>query len=110
MAYDEALADRVRDAFDNRPYVVEKKMFGGLGWMVHGNMAVAALGGGDMMVRVAKEDGEAFVQEPGAELMVMRGRAMSGWIHLDEQVHESGPELQKWVERGLAYALTLPEK
>ena len=83
MAYDEALADRVREIMDNRPYVTEKKMFGGLGWLAHGNMAAAALGGGGAMVRVDRDEYDDLLQEPGVEAMVMKDRPMRGWIRLD---------------------------
>jgi TfoX/Sxy family transcriptional regulator of competence genes len=110
MAYDEGLADRIRDAFDNRPYVFERKMFGGLGWMVHGNMAAAALGGGGAMVRVSREDYADLLAEPGTEPMVMGGRTVTGWIRLGEDVCASDVELREWVERGIAFAETLPRK
>jgi TfoX/Sxy family transcriptional regulator of competence genes len=110
MAYDEALADRIRDAFDGRPYVTERKMFGGLGWMVRGNMAAAALGGGGMMVRVPKEEYEALLREPGAEETVMGERPMRGWITLAEEARASDAALRAWIERSVAHALTFPEK
>ncbi|MQM26013.1 TfoX/Sxy family protein [Glycomyces albidus] len=110
MAYDEALAERIRDAFDNRPYVVERKMFGGLGWMVHGNMAAAALGSGGAMVRVGKDDYEDLIAEPGAEPMVMSGRTMTGWIRLGDDACASDVELRTWIGRGIAFAETLPRK
>jgi TfoX/Sxy family transcriptional regulator of competence genes len=110
MAYDEALADRVRELIDNRPYVTEKKMFGGLGWLVHGNMAVAALGHGGAMVRVDKDEYERLLEEPGAVEMVMHDRPMRGWIRLDDATCESEERLRPWVERGLAYAESLPRK
>jgi TfoX/Sxy family transcriptional regulator of competence genes len=110
MAYDEALAERVREILDNRPYVFEKRMFGGLGWLAHGNMAAAALGGGGAMVRVDKDEYEDLLQEPGAAEMVMKGHPMRGWIRLDERTCASEDLLRPWIERGLAYALTLPKK
>ncbi|MBO3735081.1 TfoX/Sxy family protein [Glycomyces niveus] len=110
MAYDEALADRVREIMDNRPYVTEKKMFGGLGWLAHGNMAAAALGGGGAMVRVDRDEYDDLLQEPGVEAMVMKDRPMRGWIRLDAGLCASVDSLRPWVERGLAYAESLPRK
>ncbi|RRS00456.1 TfoX/Sxy family protein [Glycomyces terrestris] len=110
MAYDEGLAERIRDAFDNRPYVFERKMFGGLGWMVHGNMAAAALGDGGAMVRVGKDDYPDLLEEPGAGPMVMGGRTVTGWIRLGDDICASDVELRAWVERGIAFAETLPRK
>ncbi|MFC3491514.1 TfoX/Sxy family protein [Glycomyces rhizosphaerae] len=110
MGYDEALADRVREIMDNRPYVFEKKMFGGLCWLAHGNMACAALGGGSMMVRVGHDDFAERVLEPGAEPMVMGGRDSKSWIRVDEEICGSDERLREWVERGLAFAESLPRK
>ncbi|MEV3937958.1 TfoX/Sxy family protein [Glycomyces sp. NPDC049804] len=110
MAYDEALADRVREIMDNRPYVTEMRMFGGLGWLAHGNMAAAALGGGGAMVRVDKDEYDDLLQEPGVEAMVMKDRPMRGWIRLDADLCASADSLRPWVERGLAYAESLPRK
>lgn len=110
MAYDEALAERVREIMDNRPYVIEKKMFGGLGWLAHGNMAAAALGGGGVMVRVGHEDFAERVLEPGAEPMVMGGRDSRSWIRIDDEVCASDERLREWIERGLAFAESLPRK
>jgi TfoX/Sxy family transcriptional regulator of competence genes len=110
MAYDEALADRVREIMDNRPYVTEKKMFGGLGWLAHGNMAFAALGHGGAMVRVDKDEYDALLEEPGALEMIMKEHPMRGWIRLDDEVCASDARLREWVERGLAYAESLPRK
>lgn len=110
MAYDEGLAERIRDVFDNRPYVYERKMFGGLGWMVHGNMAAAVLGQGGAMVRVARDDYEDLLAEDGAEPMVMGGRTVTGWIRLDDDICASDVDLRAWVDRGIAFAETLPRK
>ncbi|MEU5153085.1 TfoX/Sxy family protein [Glycomyces sp. NPDC021274] len=110
MAYDEALADRVREIMDNRPYVTEKKMFGGLAWLAHGNMAAAALGDGEAMVRVDRDEYEDLLREPGAQEMVMKGSPMRGWIRLDAATCSSPDLLRPWIERGLAYAESLPRK
>jgi TfoX/Sxy family transcriptional regulator of competence genes len=110
MAYDEELAERVREILDNRPYVTEKKMFGGLAWLAHGNMAAAAIGEGSAMVRVPKDEYEDLLKEPGAAPMIMKGSEMRGWIRLDPATCASEDALRPWIERGLEYALTLPKK
>ncbi|MFB9661907.1 TfoX/Sxy family protein [Glycomyces mayteni] len=110
MAYDEGLAERIRDVIDNRPYVFERKMFGGLGWMVHGNMAAAVLGQGGAMVRVPKDDYEDLLAEDGAEPMVMGGRTVTGWIKLGDDICASDVDLRAWIDRGIAFAETLPRK
>lgn len=110
MAYDEALAERVREVLDNRPYVTEQRMFGGLAWLAHGNMAAAALSDGGAMVRVPKEAYEDLLQAPGAEPMIMKGGEMRGWIRVDEATCAAEDTLRPWIERGLAFAETLPKK
>jgi TfoX/Sxy family transcriptional regulator of competence genes len=110
MAYDEALAERMRDVFDNRPYVTEKKMFGGLAFLAHGNMAAAVLGHGGAMVRVPKDEYDDLLKEPGAEPMIMKGSPFGGWIRLDDATCAAEDTLRPWIERGLEYALSLPRK
>lgn len=110
MAYDKALADRVREIMDNRPYVTEKTMFGGPCWFAHGNMAAAVLGGGGAMIRVGREDFPDLVLDPGAEPMIMGGNESKTWIRIDEETCASDEGLSEWVLRGLAYAESLPRK
>jgi TfoX/Sxy family transcriptional regulator of competence genes len=110
MAYDKALADRVRDFMDNRPYVTEKVMFGGPCWFAHGNMAAAVLGAGGAMIRIGHDDFADLLLEPGAEPMVMGGRESKTWIRIDEEACASDERLREWIERGLAYAESLPRK
>lgn len=108
MPYDKELADAVQDLADAEPGISRKRMFGGLAWLVHGNMAAAARSDGDLMVRVGPADYDALLTEPGAATTVMRGRPMRGWITVSR---ETGPaDLAAWVERGLAYARSLPAK
>jgi TfoX/Sxy family transcriptional regulator of competence genes len=109
VAYDEELADRLRLLLAGRG-TVEKRMFGGLAFLVNGNMAVAASGQGGLMVRVSPEQTETLRQEPGAEPFVMRDRPMRGWLRVAPEVLEDDAVLRTWVERGLAYAGTLPPK
>jgi TfoX/Sxy family transcriptional regulator of competence genes len=102
MAYDEALAERIRTLV---PDATEKKMFGGLAFLVGGNMAVAASGQGGLLVRVDPEESDELVATTSAELMEMGGRSMRGWLRVD-----ADDDLEAWVARGVAYARTLPAK
>ncbi|MCW6009846.1 TfoX/Sxy family protein [Micromonospora sp. CPCC 205371] len=110
MAYDEQLADKVRDLLDGRPGITEVRMFGGLAWLANGNMAVAVRGKGGLLVRTDPADTEAMLDEPGTDTMIMRGREMRGWITVAPQACAAPEDVARWVERGLAYALTLPPK
>src|SRR5216117_4136789 len=106
MAYDEELAGRIRELVAGEPGLSEKKMFGGLAFLVGGNMAVAASGQGGLLVRVDPDESEALCASTGAEPMVMRGRAMAGWLRVEAEP----AEVESWVRRGVAYARTLPAK
>ncbi|MDX6197843.1 MAG: hypothetical protein QOJ79_994 [Actinomycetota bacterium] len=109
MAYDEELADRIRTLMAvERP--VEKKMFGGLAFLIGGNMSVAASGQGGLMVRVEPAETEALLAEPGADEFEMRGRAMAGWLRVKGRVLDEDATLQTWVDRGVTYARSLPPK
>ncbi|HEX4677677.1 MAG TPA: TfoX/Sxy family protein [Gaiellaceae bacterium] len=110
MAYDEDLAERIRQLTVGEHGLAEKKMFGGLAFLVNGNMAVAASGQGGILVRVDPDDSERLVDETDADLMVMRGKAMRGWLRVNAQHLGSKRELAAWVERGTAYAHSLPAK
>jgi len=110
MAYDEELAARVRDVVGGGPGVVEKKMFGGLAFLVGGNMAVGVSGQGGLLVRVDPDESDELVASTGAELMEMRGRSMRGWLRVAAADVASDAELAGWVERGKAYARSLPAK
>jgi hypothetical protein len=110
MAYDEDLAERIRALIGNDPAVTEKKMFGGLAFLINGNMSVAASGQGGLLVRCAPEDTVALLEEPGAEDFVMRGRAMEGWLRVNPEAVASDAGLAPWVKRGVGYAHSLPAK
>jgi TfoX/Sxy family transcriptional regulator of competence genes len=110
VAYDEDLADRMRTLLRDEPGLTEKTMFGGLAFLVGGNMAVAASGQGGVLVRVDPEESDALVETTSARPMEMRGRQMRGWLRLDSDDVTAEPELAKWVELGLAYARSLPAK
>jgi TfoX/Sxy family transcriptional regulator of competence genes len=109
MAYDEALAGRIR-ALVGAAAVTEQKMFGGLAFLVGGNMAVAASGEGGILVRVDPEESDELVATTDARLMEMRGRVMRGWLRVDAEDVASDEELARWVERGTGYARSLPPK
>lgn len=110
MAYDEDLADRIRELIGGHADVTEKKMFGGLAFLIGGNMAVAASGQGGVLVRVEPAESEALVATTNARLMEMRGRQMRGWLRVDAGDVGSKSELARWVELGATYARSLPAK
>jgi TfoX/Sxy family transcriptional regulator of competence genes len=110
MPYDEELANRVRELIGNEPSLTEKKMFGGLAFLVGGNMAVGASGQGGLLVRVDPEQSDSLVAETNARPMEMRGRQMQGWLRVDTEDVRSQGALAKWVELGTTYARSLPPK
>jgi TfoX/Sxy family transcriptional regulator of competence genes len=110
MAYDEALAERIRDLMRDEPKLMEKKMFGGLAFLVGGNMAVAASGQGGLLVRVDPAISDGLVATTHAELMEMRGRSMQGWLRVASEHLQADPELARWVELGTGFARSLPAK
>lgn len=110
MAYDEDLANRIRELLAGEPAVDEKGMFGGLAFLVGGHMAVAASGQGGLMVRVDPEETDALVAKPHAGPFEMRGRAMKGWLRVHEDGVRTKRQLEPWVRRGVAYARSLPPK
>ena len=110
MAYDEDLAHRIRECLQGEPDVVEKAMFGGLAFLIDGNMAVSASGRGGLMLRVDPADSAALVAKPHAERMVMRGREMDGWLRIDPDGVRTARDLQRWVKIGVTYAHSLPSK
>ncbi len=110
MAYDEALAQRIRDLAADTEELTEKKMFGGLAFLVCGNMAIAASGQGGILVRVDPEESSSLVAQTPAEVMVMRGRPMEGWLRVAAEHVETTESLAPWVKRGTTYAASLPAK
>jgi hypothetical protein len=110
VAYDEDLADRIRDLVGGESGLTEQKMFGGLAFLIGGNMAVAASGQGGVLVRVDPGQSDALVASTNARPMEMRGRQMPGWLRVDADDVRSKRELAKWVERGTACARYLPAK
>jgi TfoX/Sxy family transcriptional regulator of competence genes len=110
MAYDEDLANRIRELMSGEPKVTEMRMFGGLAFLVNGNMAVAASGQGGLMLRVDPADNEALLEKPNTRPMEMRGRTMDGWLRVDGEGVRTKRQLEPWVRRGVAYARSLPPK
>jgi TfoX/Sxy family transcriptional regulator of competence genes len=110
MAHDEALAGRIRALLGDRPGLAEQKMFGGLGFLVGGNMAVAASAWGGILVRVDPAESDDLVASTPAYPMEMRGREMAGWLRVDAAEVADDTTLAEWVERGAAYAAGLPPK
>lgn len=110
MAYDEELAHRIREVLQDVPGLTEKRMFGGLAFLVNGNMSVSASGQGGLLLRVDPAETDTIVDEPHVSRAVMHGRAMDGWLRVDESVVEDDADLRHWVELGVAYATSLPAK
>ena len=110
MAYDEDLATRIRELIAGEADVTERRMFGGLAFLIGGNMSVAASGRGGLMVRVDPEQTDELVAKPHAQPFVMRGREMQGWLRVDDEGVRTKRQLEPWVKRGVAYARTLPAK
>ena len=110
MAYDEELARRIRELLAGDKDVTEMKMFGGLAFLVGGNMAIAASGQGGAMVRVDPADAQRLVETTNAEMMVMRGKSMTGWLRVSAGSIDTKANLTEWVQRGTGYARSLPAK
>ena len=110
MAFDEQLAERIRALAGGQRGLTEKKMFGGLAFLVGGNMAIAASGQGGILVRVDPAESDALVAKTKAETAVMRGRPMPGWLRVAAADVRTKAQLAPWVERGVAYARSLPAK
>jgi TfoX/Sxy family transcriptional regulator of competence genes len=109
MAYDEGLAERIRGVLADRHDVSEKKMFGGIAFMVRGHMTVGIVKD-DLMVRVGLEEYADLVRQPHARPMDFTGRPMKGFVYVASAGLEDDADLERWVERGLAYALSIPAK
>ncbi len=112
MPYDESLAARIRELVASEPGIVERRMFGGLAFLVDGKMSVGASGSGGLMVRVAPEQTDALLdRHPShAEPFIMRGRPITGWLRVSAEGVRTRRQLEAWVSRSVAYARALPAK
>jgi hypothetical protein len=110
MAYDEDLANRIRELIGGEPGLSEQRMFGGLAFMVGGHMSVGVSGQGGLMVRVDPHETKVLVAKPHARPFEMRGRELQGWVRVDPEGVRTQRELEPWVRLGVAYARTLPPK
>jgi TfoX/Sxy family transcriptional regulator of competence genes len=110
MAYDEQLADRLRALVEGEPGLTERKMFGGLAFLVGGHMAVAASKDGGLLLRTDPSDSEVLLEDPYAEPFEMNGRGMSGWLRILPAGLGSDDDLQRWADVGVGYARSLPPK
>ena len=110
MAYDEELAGRIRGLIAGEAGLTEQKMFGGLAFLIGGNMAVAASGEGGLLVRVDPARSDALVAGSSARPMEMRGRQMQGWLRVAGDDVRADADLARWVGLGTAYARSLPAK
>ena len=110
MAYDEELANRIRELLGPQKGVEEKLMFGGLAFLINGNMSVAASGRGGLMVRVPPDETDKLLAREHVEPMVMAGRETRGWLRVSVDGVKTKRQLQSWVTRGIDYAKSLPPK
>jgi TfoX/Sxy family transcriptional regulator of competence genes len=110
MAYDEDLANRLRELLAAEDGITEKKMFGGLAFLLHGHMTVSASGQGGLLARIDPADTDAALKRPHVTRMVMGGRSMDGWIRVAPEGVRTKRQIEPWVKRSLAFVKTLPPK
>ena len=110
MAYDEDRANRIRELIAEEEGLTEKKMFGGLAFLINGNMSVSASGQGGLMLRIEPSESDMLLRKPHTRPLVMRGREMQGWLRVDVEGVRTRRQLAPWVARGVAYARSLPPK
>jgi len=110
MAYDEDLARRIRELVGEERGLTEQRMFGGLAFLINGNMSVSASGQGGLLLRVNPDETDALLSKPHAHPFEMRGRTMQGWLRVDAEGLRTKRQLEQWVARGVAYARSLPSK
>jgi len=108
VGYDEDLANRVRDLVATEAGVIEMRMFGGLAFLIGGNMSVSVSGRGGLLLRCDPDETDALLGKPYASPFEMRGRAMEGWLRVDPEGLHSKRQLERWVARGVTYARSLP--
>ena len=109
MAFDEQLAERVRKAVKGQAGLVEKKMFGGIAFLIDGNMSVG-IHGDELIVRIDPDETGAALKEPGVRPFDISGRPMKGWLLVGGNGIEGSKSLGKWIRRGVDYAASLPKK
>jgi TfoX/Sxy family transcriptional regulator of competence genes len=110
MAYDEDLANRIRELIAEEEGVTEKRMFGGLAFLIGGNMSVSASGQGGILLRCDPAETDELASKPHASRAVMRGREMDGWLRIGPEGLRTKRQLEGWVRRGVSYARSLPPK
>jgi TfoX/Sxy family transcriptional regulator of competence genes len=110
MAYDPELADRIRAVVQAEPDLTERRMFGGLAFLVRGHMAVSASSQGGLLLRVDPAEAEALIDEPHVRRVEMRGRKLDGWLRVATEAVEGDDDLRGWVGCGVTYARSLPPK
>ncbi|GAA0480713.1 hypothetical protein Ade02nite_55750 [Paractinoplanes deccanensis] len=110
MAYDPDLADRIRESLRDEAGLTERRMFGGLAFLIDGNMAACASSQGGLMLRVDPAETPALLARPEARRFEMRGRELNGWLHIDASALTSENALESWLDRGIRYARSLPAK
>ncbi|HEY1458137.1 MAG TPA: TfoX/Sxy family protein [Solirubrobacteraceae bacterium] len=110
MAYDEDLANRIRELVLTEDGVTEQRMFGGLAFLINGNLSVSASGRGGLMLRVDPSEADALLSKPHVRGVEMRGRLMAGWLRVEAEGLRTKRQLERWVARGVAHARSLPSK
>jgi len=110
MAFDEELGHRLRELVEGEEGPSEQRMFGGLAFLIHGNMAVSASGQGGLLLRVDPAGTEKLIRRPHTEPFAMRGREMDGWLRIHEDGIRTKRQLEGWARKGVAYARSLPPK
>jgi TfoX/Sxy family transcriptional regulator of competence genes len=110
MAYDEDLANRIRELIAAQDGLTERRMFGGLAFLINGNMSVSASGQGGLLLRIDPAETDALAGKPHAARFEMRGKPMDGWLRIDPEGIKTRAQLERWVSRGVTYARSLPPK
>jgi hypothetical protein len=110
MAYNVELADRIRAVVQTEPGLTEKRMFGGLAFLIQGNMAVSASSNDGLLLRVDPVESESLISEPYVRRFEMRGRQMDGWLRVAPEAVQADDDLRRWVSHGVTYARSLPPK
>lgn len=110
MAYDADLADRIRDVIQGESGLTERRMFGGLAFLIQGHMAVSASGQGGLLLRINPAETASLLDEPHVRRVEMRGREVDGWLRVEPEALKTEDNLRRWISHGITYARTLPPK